>query len=298
MKSKLLGDVIGGNIPDASFQMPTSPLTSRVIGHTNIGPSRAKNQDAASVFYSKEKDQIWLSIADGLGSYRYSERSAYEAVMRIPHLLQDLSMKEAFEQFHRILLTGFPYSPNLKGQKTANTMGERDMGATTCVVAEICGNKMRVGNVGDSRCYVLREGKIFFQTRDQSMVELLVSEGRIKREDLLASHPLRSVLLNALGSPEPEYQFEEEGRMVVFRTGLPIIHNVVLQKGDWVLLVTDGFFTNLSEEEIRGFQKLNWDKLRETLVRRLNEIQDSDHTQEGIPSNPDNYTFLIYRYEQ
>jgi len=60
-------------------------------------------------------------------------------------------------------------------------------------------------NVGDCRLYLLREGRVLARTRDDTVVQQLVDEGRI-REEAIASHPERNRLLQTLGgyqAPRP-----------------------------------------------------------------------------------------------
>jgi len=91
-------------------------------------------------------------------------------------------------------------------------------------------------HVGDSRIYHLRSGHVIRRTRDHSHVELLVQEGLISSLQA-QSHPMRNYVEACLGGDPllPE--------MLIGRS----IH---LQKGDALLVCSDGFWANLLDEDI------------------------------------------------
>jgi serine/threonine protein phosphatase PrpC len=72
-----------------------------------------------------------------------------------------------------------------------------DMG-TTLVLALIIGDMVTIGNVGDSRAYLLTENGIIQITTDHSLVERLVATGQITREEA-AYHPQRNVIYRVIG---------------------------------------------------------------------------------------------------
>jgi PPM family protein phosphatase len=91
-------------------------------------------------------------------------------------------------------------------------------------------------HVGDSRIYHLREGKVVNRTRDHSHVELLVQEGLISA-DQAQSHPMRNFVESCLGG-DPMLPEMLIGRCVRVVTG------------DILLVCTDGFWANLTDEDI------------------------------------------------
>jgi serine/threonine protein phosphatase PrpC len=90
-------------------------------------------------------------------------------------------------------------------------------------------------HVGDCRFYLLRKGRILARSRDHTVVQRLVDEGRI-REEAMATHPHRNRLLQCLGG----YQ-------------LPHIEPPAserLAKGDILLLCSDGFWGPLTQRQL------------------------------------------------
>jgi len=90
-------------------------------------------------------------------------------------------------------------------------------------------------HVGDCRLYHVREGRIVSRTRDHTVVQSLIDEGRI-REEAIASHPERNRLLQCLGgylAPSPEGA-----------------QRARLAKGDVLLLCSDGFWGPLTQRQM------------------------------------------------
>jgi serine/threonine protein phosphatase PrpC len=90
-------------------------------------------------------------------------------------------------------------------------------------------------HVGDSRLYLIRDGRIVHRTRDHTVVQELVESGRI-REEAMATHPERNRLLQCLGgyeSPRPEAPNRER-----------------LAENDIVLLCSDGFWNPLTQRQL------------------------------------------------
>jgi serine/threonine protein phosphatase PrpC len=89
--------------------------------------------------------------------------------------------------------------------------------------------------VGDSRLYVIRDGRVVTRTRDHTPVQMLIDAGRI-REEAAATHPDRNKLLQCLGGPRPP-RVE------------PTAH-ARLGEHDIVLLCSDGFWGPLTQRQL------------------------------------------------
>ena len=96
-------------------------------------------------------------------------------------------------------------------------------------------NKLISAHVGDSRGYLLREGKMHPLTKDHTEAQRLCDEGMITKEQIFI-HPDRDILTSALGYDNPRVDIRE-GK---------------IKKGDIILLLTDGAHKVLSPEQIQN----------------------------------------------
>jgi protein phosphatase len=214
-------------------------LETRALVRTDVGVVRQRNEDAAYA----DPEGRFVVLADGMGGHAAGDVASRMAVDTLRGVLE----REAAE------LTGFAAAPpgkrrrrvrNLieRGVRLANDMilarsaaepDKRGMG-TTLEVVLVLGGTMYVAHVGDSRTYLVREGKAKLLTEDHTVAERMRRAGTWTEEEAAAS-PMRSALSSALG----------------VLSGFIIDHyDVVLQPGDRVLVCSDGLYDYFSAEEI------------------------------------------------
>jgi protein phosphatase len=107
------------------------------------------------------------------------------------------------------------------------------MGTTLTCVFEYQG-RLLVGQVGDSRAYLLRNGQIRQITRDQSLISQKISDGDLTEEEA-RRHPERNILLQALGV-KPSVELA--------------LNSFLAQPGDLLLLCSDGLHSQMSSRDI------------------------------------------------
>src|SRR5215208_2918069 len=107
------------------------------------------------------------------------------------------------------------------------------MGATLTAAA-VTPDGVGLLQVGDSRGYVIRGGRIKLATKDQSLVQQLVDVGQISEQEA-ETHMFRNVILQALGA-QPELQ--------------PVTGRVRACRGDVLLLCSDGLSGKLRGEDM------------------------------------------------
>lgn len=164
-------------------------------------------------------------VADGLGGHRNGEFASQQAVetlrryldRRLP-LSEDL-MEEAVIQANEDVFSIQNRWPEAK---------------TTVAVLWLQGNTAVAANVGDSRVYQFRGGKIIYQSVDHSLAQLAVVAGKISAQQI-RSYPERNKLTRSLGW--------EETPWVDIRT-------LSVQPGDRFLLCSDGFWEELTEDRM------------------------------------------------
>lgn len=226
----------------------------KFFAKTDFGKVRQVNQD----YYIAENRKVGIFpnlfiVADGVGSNR---ESAFASKHCSDFVLDQLSLTkdsteyiEEMSKAYRLANTDLVYrimaNPSYKG------MG------TTMVCTTIVDNKAIIGNVGDSRFYLIRDD-IKQITHDHSIAEELVKEHAIER-DSEKYKELKSQLSRAFGASkkiEPDF-FE-----------------IDLREGDYILLCSDGLSNMVANEKI--FEIIKRDTNIETKVDELiNEANDS-----------------------
>lgn len=182
---------------------------------SEIGHVRKNNEDA--YFATDEKGGLFI-VADGMGGHAAGERASSLATEILSHsLMEDTertprTLQEAVMRANAEILLEARQHEELKG------MG------TTCTLLTVLGEKLLFTNIGDSRLYRLREGRLELLTRDDSFVNYLVELGEITQEEA-KNHPNRNMLTRALGTDEHLEVYIEEGEW---------------KKGDRYLLCSDG----------------------------------------------------------
>ena len=201
-----------------------------VAQETRVG-KRSYNEDRAGHWSTAEA--VLLVACDGMGGHAHGEVAA-ELVMRHiaaafrrdarPRLADpDLFLFRAVGRSHAMLL------------REATHLGLPDAPRTTVVACVVQEGRAYWSHVGDSRLYLLRKGAVLVRTRDHTLVQQMVDEGRLQDDDV-SSHPESNRLLQCLGGVQTP-------RI------LPTAH-ALLEKDDVLLLCTDGLWGPLSERQI------------------------------------------------
>ena len=111
--------------------------------------------------------------------------------------------------------------------------------------------------VGDSRAYLVRNGKIYQVTKDQSLVQQLIDAQQISAEEA-ETHTLKNVILQALGAQNEIY---------------PVSARVAPCKDDVFLLCSDGLSNKVSAADMQRIVTENFDKLQNGLCRTRKRSQ-------------------------
>ena len=197
---------------------------------TDIGRRRKLNQDY--VFTSEipvgQLDNLFI-VADGMGGHNagdYASKYTVEIIVEEIEKSRDTSvvsvMEKAIQSANRHIR-----------EKSLENEGFSGMG-TTVVAATLKDDGLCVANVGDSRLYVINE-EIRQITVDHSLVEEMVRMGGIKREQA-RMHPDKNIITRAIGA-------EDELEIDFFQ--------VKVEKGDFILMCSDGLTNMIEDEEIR-----------------------------------------------
>lgn len=169
----------------------------KVAGSTDKGKKRENNQD---VFYISENDSMPIYIvADGMGGHKAGELASNMATnIIVERFIEDkinLKNEKTILKWIKKTIEEANTKIYLKSIKNKDYRG---MG-TTITLAYIYEDKIYIGHVGDSRAYILKNGKINQITEDHSYVNQLVKLGSITLEEA-EKHPKKNMITRAVGS--------------------------------------------------------------------------------------------------
>lgn len=187
---------------------------------TDVGRVRDGNEDSFVV-----DEQLGLfAVADGMGGHRGGEVASTTAVEALrAAVAAGRSVEDAIVGANDAVLDRAAGEPGLAG-----------MGTTLTAVLPLGDTQLLIGHVGDSRAYLLHAGAFERLTEDHSLVEELVREGRITREQAEV-HPQRNIVTRALGA-DAEVAVD--------------VQTIEVETGDRVLICSDGLTTMVRERDV------------------------------------------------
>jgi len=191
----------------------------RYAAATDVGLVRSNNEDAYLTA------PPLFAVADGMGGHRAGEVASAGAIRTLREGAghDTDSLVAAVQAANRAVHTEASANPDLAG------MG------TTITAMMTRHDAAQIVHVGDSRAYLLRDGRLRRLTQDHTVVERLAREGKIPADEV-DRHPQRSVLERALGvSPEVDVD----------------VQLLDVRPGDRLLLCTDGLTSMLDDDDIR-----------------------------------------------
>lgn len=203
---------------------------------SDAGCHRSINEDFALVENppaatpeARDKGTLVL-VADGLGGHAGGDVASQMAAQIIRQVYYTApvepgeALRQAFAEANRAIWETARRHPLLRG------MG------TTCTALVVRGQEAFAAHVGDTRLYLVRDGRIYQMTEDDSEVMAYVRQGLLSRE-AAERHPEKNILLKALGTkPTVTPSFWERPLRV--------------STGDQFLLVSDGLHDLVTDEEM------------------------------------------------
>lgn len=237
---------------------------------TDVGRKRKSNQDAVGVFQNQEKIKLAI-VADGMGGHQAGDVASHLAVLDLGKTWENSNLTDQEDVIQWLLKNIQVENERIfeKGQKDPSQAG---MG-TTIVAVVILDQTVLLAHVGDSRFYLIRNGKIKQITEDHSLVNELVKSGEITPEQA-NHHPRKNVLIRSIGIP---------GTVEVDLTDLEVI------VGDKLVLCSDGLTNMVSDADIMRIidEAANLDEALDDLVAAAN-----------LAGGTDNITVLLVDYNE
>lgn len=195
------------------------------VSLSDVGLHRTENEDSAWA------GATILAVADGLGGHAAGEIASSLAIRSISELEKtslnqrnaETTVVETFVAINKSLAQTMKSKSELRG------MG------TTLTALFLGKEKLYLAHLGDSRAYVIREGKITQLTKDHTVVQELLDQGRISPDEI-DGHPQKSFITKALMGADQNER--------------PDFIEVEQHDGDIYLLCTDGLVGVVEEKKI------------------------------------------------
>ena len=189
---------------------------------TDIGCLRDHNEDSLVV------TPPLFAVADGMGGHAAGEVASEIAVRVLSELAPEHpdgeALGRAIEEANRAVI-----------QAAREGRGRQGMG-TTMTAAMLEGERLVIAQVGDSRAYLLHQGKLQQLTRDHSLMADMIEAGQLTPEEA-RTHPQRSVITRALGSDAHLH---------------PDIYEINVETGDRLLICSDGLSGMVCDNDIES----------------------------------------------
>lgn len=206
-----------------------SDFVMRVGSHSAVG-LRPNNEDKFVV----DLDKKIFVVADGMGGQDRGEQASGMAAEIIPRVVQEqlAAREQAVEAVRRALEEANEAIVRAgKNQPVGRRMG------TTAVLALQRADEVFVAGLGDSRAYLIRDGKVEQLTVDHSVAQALVDSGALTSEEAKHS-PYQHVLHKFLGCAN--------------MTESADVRPFTPKAGDRLLLATDGLTNHVSADDLSG----------------------------------------------
>jgi protein phosphatase len=182
--------------------IPIEKAHVEVAAQSHPGMSGKNNEDrfAVSAFQVSTADPTPVTlaiVADGVGGHRAGEVAAELAVEIISQQVAESDARNPV----KILTNAIIKIGEIIRDQAEEQDGQKGMGST-CACVWIIGDRLYTASVGDSRIYLIREGRIQQITTDHTWVQEAIEHGALTREQA-RNHPNVHVIRRYLGSKQP-----------------------------------------------------------------------------------------------
>jgi protein phosphatase len=227
--------------------------------------------------FEVDENGVVMAVSDGMGGALAGEVASTMAVETVSEKLLDEDLDETLmaeaADHHLInrLHDATVFANYLIHQQGRSDPQFQGMGATFTGIG-ITPAGADVIQVGDSRAYLVRNGKIYQITKDQSLVQQLIDAQQITAEDA-ETHTLKNVILQALGAQNEIY---------------PVSARVTPNRNDVFLLCSDGLSNKVSAADMQRIVLENFDELQNACVELVKEANEN--------GGEDNITVVVAKF--
>jgi protein phosphatase len=275
-----------GQMTEASPSQPAGDIRVHIFGRTDVGRIREHNEDSFIIAdltrksrSIREEDRIQvvgdrgslMAVCDGMGGAAAGEVASELAVNIIYEKLVEGDLPKDHDDLARRMVRAVEAAGLRIYSEAKLDRHHRGMG-TTATVAAMLDSFLFLGQVGDSRAYILRNQQLVQVTRDQSLVNQLIEAGQLTEEEA-ENFEHNNIILQALGTADT---------VQVDLTFVP------LRRGDVLLMCSDG---------LSGM--VRYDDIRQTLLDHPDTVEAckvlTDKANDA--GGHDNVTVIVARFE-
>lgn len=261
---------------------------SSIAFKSDVGKKRKANEDCIATFRAMKAQEApefcqLLAVADGMGGHSKGEVASSMATSELfseivkkwsePHLdVDDESLTKIVKDAYYLINT-ITYDKSLDEKY-------KGMGTTLVTYTNFATETESyhmVGNVGDSRCYIMDDNTITQISKDDSEVQIMIDNNEISKEEA-RSHPLRNRITNAIGAFPPE-EFTSSVKVIDLSKYVNINSKAI-----YIILCSDGLHGLLYDREI--YNEIKKGTSGKNAVNKLVKIANER-------GGPDNISIII-----
>ena len=235
------------------FRRHSRPGPAIVAAYTHPGLVLEQNEDSFLFSHLPDSSVVLAAVADGLGGLEAGEIASSLVLQMLMRrwLEPDASSRMSTPHAARVFLRKAFREANAGIVRINRELSGRMLMGTTAVAAIFIENVAIVAHCGDSRCYRMRDRRLRQLTRDHTLAQAMVSQGRLRPREAFG-HPLGHVLSRCLGAR---------------RWVQPVIGMHAACHGDRFLLCTDGLSSFVRPKQIA--ETLRTARTAESAAKRL-----------------------------
>lgn len=211
-----------------------------IFGKSEKGPVRLTNEDAFRIS-EMINNAYFALVCDGMGGENGGEVASLLAANKIiDSVRENYRENMSANSIRDMLITAVTSANALVHMKAEEDIGLHRMG-TTVVAFLVVDEIAHIVNVGDSRAYLIKDNQIIQITKDHTMVQIYLEQGKITETEAL-NHPQKHVITRALGAESIiDIDYCE----------------VILHSSSNILICSDGLTNYVKESQILGIIQEN-----------------------------------------
>lgn len=218
-----------------------------VYAGSDVGRVRSRNEDSFLV----DSEQRMFAVADGMGGHGGGDEASRSAVEKLQEDFTSIALEHSFPDFKQSLIEIVNNVNQNVFARNAERGSDNGSGMGTTLVGIALSESMDSGiifNVGDSRVYLCRDGKLEQLTRDQTVYQNWLESGRCGPE------PTKNLILQAIG---------------LYNEVEVDMGDLAVQHEDTLLLCSDGLSGSLTDKAIEKLLNDHASDTAEHTVERL-----------------------------